>query len=374
MNDVATVLPEPRIDFDREHAEDLARGLPSLVLDRQRVIHSAAFRRLQYKTQVFLSLEGDHFRTRLTHTLEVAHLARCIAATHHLDEQLAEVVALAHDLGHPPFGHAGERALDECMAGCGGFNHNAHSLRVVEYLEHPYPQFRGLNLTRVVRECLAKHETRYDAAGTHPLNDGTPAPLEGQAAALADRLAYTLHDLQDGLFAGLLSPEDLRPLRVWQDACWPAACPENVTPASWLGLVRSAVDSVQSYLLARVQKRCENVRRREGETVHSRDPIPLAHVSTVPPNLLCLSADADAALAELEALLLERVYRNAKIAEADRDAARVVRELFHAYVADPSRLPPRFARRVDQQGAPRVAADYIAGMTDRFALAEHAKL
>jgi dGTPase len=177
-----------------------------LVVDRQRVVHSAAFRRLQHKTQVFVAPDTDHFRTRLTHTLEVAHLARCMAERLGLVPDLAEVVALAHDLGHPPFGHAGERALRACLRDHGGFEHNQHTLRIVEELEHPYPEFRGLNLTHAVRECLAKHATPYDQPGEHPLRDGRPPPPEGLVVDLADRLTYALHDLQDGLYAGLVNP------------------------------------------------------------------------------------------------------------------------------------------------------------------------
>ncbi|NUQ49753.1 MAG: dNTP triphosphohydrolase, partial [Phycisphaerae bacterium] len=204
--------------FSREHPEPLAETLSPLELDRHRIVNAAAFRRLQYKTQVFVAPEEDHFRTRMTHTLEVAHLARLLAAALRLDFGLAEVVALAHDLGHPPFGHAGERALADCMAAHGGYEHNRHALRVVEHLEHPYPDFPGLNLTRVVRECLAKHTTRYDLPGPHPLQDGRPPPPEGQVAALADRLAYALHDLQDGVYAGVIEPAALDELAIWRRA------------------------------------------------------------------------------------------------------------------------------------------------------------
>ncbi len=234
--------------FSREHEDPLAGFLPPLVLDRQRVVHSSAFRRLQYKTQVFLTAE-DHFRTRLTHTLEVAHLARILAAALGLDAELAEVVALAHDLGHPPFGHAGERALDELLRAQGGFEHNSHALRVVEYLEHPYPHFRGLNLTLVVRQCLAKHSTRFDRPGAHPLQDGRPPPPEGQVAALADRLAYALHDLQDGLYAGLIEPASLRDLSLWVEAYRGPASPD---PHELRRHLRPTIDRMQRLVVADV--------------------------------------------------------------------------------------------------------------------------
>lgn len=337
------------------HAELFLNGLEgdaarrgALVLDRQRIVQSAAFRRLQHKTQVFLSLASDHFRTRLTHTLEVAHLARWMAEVLGLDAGLAEVVALAHDLGHPPFGHAGEAALNRCLAELGGFEHNRHSLRVVEQLEHPYPEFRGLNLTRVVRECLAKHSTRYDRPGAHELHDGRPPPPEGAIAALADRMAYALHDTQDALYAGLLTPEELETVPLWAEA-WRAGAAAG---GHWLGRVRPTVDRMQNALVADLRRAA-----RAGGDAQSNGP--------------ALSAEGESQLAALGDLLHVRVYRHPELVRMDRKARRVVLRLFAAYVAAPERMPERFAARVAQQGAARVAADYIAGMTDRYCLRMH---
>jgi len=337
------VTPAPA--YQRDHPDPVT-DLPPLVLDRQRVVHAAAFRRLQHKTQVFVALEADHFRTRLTHTLEVAHLARVLAEALGRSAGLAEVVALAHDLGHPPFGHAGERALDECLRDHGGFEHNAHTLRVVEYLEHPYPDFRGLNLTRVVRECLAKHSTRYDRPGVHPLRDGSPPPPEGVVVDLADRLTYGLHDLQDGLYAGLLQPRDLAAVALWRRA-YDGAVPGG---ESWRGRLRPAIDRMQQLLVADV---C------------------IASSAGDEPRL---SPAMEQQLGELESLLLERVYRDERLVQMDERARRVVRETFDAFTSEPGRLPPRFARRVDRDGLHRVVADYIAGMTDRFCLQERERL
>jgi dGTPase len=239
------------LDLAREHADPLAEGQDPLTVDRQRVVHAAAFRRLQHKTQVFVAPESDHFRSRLTHTLEVAHLARGLADALHLDAALAEVVALAHDLGHPPFGHAGETALAACLADHGGFEHNQHTLRVVEWLEHPYPEFRGLNLTRAVRACLARHSTPYDRPGPHPLQDGRPAPPESAVVDLADRLTYALHDLQDGLYAGLVEPASLNALGLWQATY---AGPALDAPDAWHGHLRPAVDRMQRRVLAPVAR------------------------------------------------------------------------------------------------------------------------
>lgn len=331
-------------DWSRDHADPLADALPPLALDRQRIVRSAAFRRLQYKTQVFVAVEEDHFRTRLTHTLEVAHLARLIADRLHLRNDLAEVVALAHDLGHPPFGHAGEQALNDAMVGQGGFEHNIHALRVVDYLEHPYPGFRGLNLTRIVRGCLAKHSTRFDAPATHPLQDGRPAPLEGQAAALADRFTYGLHDLADGLYAGLIDLDALRRVDLWNRNYDGSPVPQ---PGELRRHLRPALDRIQSALL-------------EGIALRSA--------------LLVVDETVDAEFAAIESLLLHSLYRHEKLARMDARARRIIAAVWEAFVADPSQLPPRYVRRVDQEGVKRVVADYVAGMTDRFCLREHRRM
>ncbi len=334
------------LDLQRQHAEPIS-PLSPIALDRQRIVQSAAFRRLQYKTQVFVTGESDHYRSRLTHTLEVANLARVLAARLKLDVELAEVVALGHDLGHPPFGHAGERALDECMAGHGGFEHNAHALRVVEYLEHPYPDFRGLNLTRLVRECLAKHTTQFDQPGQHALQDGKPPPPEGRIAAMADRLAYALHDLQDGLYAGLIEIHQLSNLALWNRAGGAAL---NDIGAEWRGRLRPVIERLQELLVA-------DVAARHAET-----------------GWIDVSPLLDAELQGLDQLLLARVYRHHRLVRMDSKAARVLKAVFAAYVAEPALMPARFAERVKSQGPERVAADYIAGMTDRYCLREHARL
>jgi dGTPase len=334
--------------FARTHADPLADGLPPLMVDRQRIVHSASFRRLEHKTQVFVALEGDHYRTRLTHTLEVAHLARLLAASLGLNADLAEAAALAHDLGHPPFGHAGERALSDAAVAAGlpeGFEHNAHSLRVVEELEHPYPMFHGLNLTREVRECLAKHSTGFDNPAPHELHDGRAAPPEGRIAALADRLAYGLHDLQDGLYAGLIDPTDLSDLAFWREAY--EGPPPGESPR-WRSHLRPTVDRIQRRLL-------EDVSR--GGTAR-----------------IGLSPASDARLVELERFLLKAVYRHHRLVRMDAKARRILTAVFEAYVAEPRLMPRRYSERVAAQGAARVAVDYVAGMTDRFCLEEHARL
>lgn len=334
-------------DVTREHPDPWAAGRPPWVVDRQRTIHAAAFRRLQHKTQVFVAPQSDHFRTRLTHTLEVAHLARVLAAALHLNADLAEVVALAHDLGHPPFGHAGERALAACLRAHGGFEHNRHTLRIVEWLEHPYPEFRGLNLTGAVRACLAKHHTPYDRPGDHPLQDGQPPPPEGTVVDLADRLAFALHDVQDGLYAGLLTIEALQSLPLWR---WAYQGP--VEADAWHGHLRPAIDRLQ-------QRVVEDVARTSAA---AGDP---------PPRL---SSELAAQLDELEQFLHQHVYRSACLVQADAQACQILSAVFETYLAHPDELPPRFRQRVATQGLHQVIADYVAGMTDRFCLEEHARL
>lgn len=336
------------VDCSRAYPDPLADMLPPLVLDRQRIVHSAAFRRLQHKTQVFVAPESDHFRSRLTHTLEVSHLARCLARLLGFNEELAEVVALAHDLGHPPFGHAGERALAECLRQHGGFEHNRHTLRIVEELEHPYPEFPGLNLTRVVRECLAKHHTPYDQPGGHLLQDGRPPPPEGRIVDLADRLTYALHDLQDGLYAGLLTPADLHAVELWRKAYTGPSGP----PDEWRRHLRPTVDRMEARLLADLRDQAS------------------AEPHTAPR----LSDALDAELRQLEETLLTRVYRSPTLRAADEHARRILAALFDSLVEHPEHLPERFRRRLVTQGVQRVVADFVAGMTDRFCLEFHARL
>jgi len=345
----------PPPDFSREHPDPHAEGYPPLAVDRQRVIHSAAFRRLQYKTQVFVARGGDHFRSRLTHTLEVASLARTIAQTLGLNADLAEVVALAHDLGHPPFGHAGERALHKCMKKHGSrFEHNEHTLRVLTVLEHPYPEFRGLNLTAAVRACLRTHTTPHD----HPETARHEAPpLEGQAVAQADQLAYAIHDLQDGLHAGLLDPGRLMDVELWR-ACY--AGPTPPTRDDCLRWLRPTVERMVTLLIDDLKASSEQ--RRTGSAAGG------AH------SLVELSPAGQQRLDELTELLYAQVYKDREVVRLDDKAMRIVQEVFEAYVDKPHLMPDRFAERVPRDGKARVVADYVAGMTDRFCLTEHARL
>lgn len=333
--------------FQRDHRDPHADPARPLEVDRQRVVHSAAFRRLQHKTQVFVAPQSDHFRSRLTHTLEVAHLSRVIAARLGLNAELCEVAALAHDLGHPPFGHAGERALDVCLRAHGGFEHNQHTLRVVETLEHPYPEFRGLNLTRAVRACIASHQTPYDRPGAPPQLSAAPPLPESLAVDLADRIAYALHDIQDGLYAGLLRLDHLKGVALWEAAYdGPAGDPD-----AWRGRLRPAIDRMQRRLI---------------------DDI--ARASQPASAIVRLSDEQEANIDALDACLRANVYHSALLRHSDEHARLILTSLFEALSERTELLPRRFRERLGQQPAERVVADYLAGMTDRYCMDEYERV
>jgi dGTPase len=373
----------------RIHAEpdDLLRS--PFQRDRDRIVHSNAFRRLKQKTQVFISHEGDHFRTRLTHSLEVSQIARSIARPLGLDEDLAEALALAHDLGHPPFGHAGERALDEAMSAYDGFDHNAQSLRVVTELERRYALFDGLNLTWETHEGLVKHNgplldpagrpIGVYAGGTLPFAIRTfqesqnlalhlHAGLEAQAAALADDIAYDCHDIEDGLRAGLIEIADLE-------------CEQLTAPiltsirAEFPGLERPRVihELVRRTITAMIQDVLGEAQRRLAE----RNIRTVEDVRGAGRALIGFSAGLARDELALKQFLTERVYRNDAVLRPVRLAEALVADLFEAFFTDPTRMPEEWGENLDTTDGFRVArrvADYIAGMTDRYAVSEHQRL
>jgi len=349
----------------REHAESFPKNIDPFAIDRQRVLHSAAFRRLEYKTQVFVIGEHDHFRTRLTHTLEVASIARRLCTALQVNVAVGELIALMHDVGHPPFGHSGETILAELMADHNGFEHNAQSLRVIEYLEHPYPAFRGLNATYEVRESLAKHCTLYDKPGRHPLADGTRAPIEGQVANLADRLAYDCHDLEDAIGAALISESDLAEVDLWAEAI---QAPRQQYPDLSLAAIRRLIlDSLESAMLNDIVT--ESRRRLADAKVTTIDDVRQSGS-----DLIAFSPTMANRVAQLENFLVHRVYQHRKLIRMDNKAELFIRRLFEAYLAEPGLLPARFSERITDQGKHRVICDYIAGMTDRFAQDEYKRL
>jgi dGTPase len=358
--------------------------------DRDRIVHATAFRRLTYKTQVFVYHEGDHYRTRLTHTLEVAQIARALARMLTLDEDLAEALALAHDLGHPPFGHAGERALDRALAHWGGFDHNAQSLAIVTRLERKYAAFDGLNLTFETLEGLVKHNgpllvgeggTDADRAAPHAcllgavaeagladrLHLAAEAPLEAQAAAIADDIAYNNHDIDDGLRAGLLTLEELA------DVPLAGRFVTEVADAAGRDRSRLIYEVNRRMITAMVADAVTETRRRLGET----RPASLADVRAAGRPLVAFSETMQREIAGLSAFLFERVYRHTRVVAVMAEAERVVADLVACYLADPGTLPPprdEVARALDAAGRAALVADFVSGMTDRFAIAEHRRL
>ena len=355
--------------------------------DRDRIIHSASFRRLKHKTQVFVYHEGDHFRTRLTHSLEVAQIARSICRHMHLNEDLAEALALAHDLGHPPFGHAGEHVLNDAMASFGGFDHNAQAMRLVTRLEHRYASFKGLNLSWDTLEGLAKHNGPLldvpmasdadraklpfgisDYVAEHDLELHTYPSAEAQIAALADDIAYSAHDLDDGLRAGLFDVSELSNMPIisnlLDEVQW--TYPGAPKPVMIHELVRRLINRLVNDLQVESQKRLVQL------DPQSPDDIRLAKGAVI-----AFSPDTAAAVKALKSFLYQRMYRHHLVNRMTSKSKRVVRDLFDLFVAEPECLPSEWFDAAGEPGTTetaRVVADFIAGMTDRFAFREHAKL
>ena len=335
--------------------------------DRERIIHSTSFRRLEYKTQVFVNHEGDHYRTRLTHTIEVAQIARAIARALKLNEDLTEGIALAHDLGHTPFGHSGEAALNRLMKNHNGFEHNRQSLRVVEHLERRYPDFPGLNLTFELREGILKHETIYDnpayPAELFPSEKGT---LECQAVNIADEITYSCHDVDDGLNAGLLKVEDLLELELWKKL-------HNILRKRYPDILKTSLYRYQMVRLL-VNEMVTDAVGASIKAIEKYKPANPDEVRKLPVNLVCRSEEALDLESGLKQFLYENMYRHYRLIRMAEKAERIITTLFEAYIGNPDQLPPGFKNRVTEEGAHIVIADYIAGMTDRFAGQEFKKL
>ncbi|MDI7275274.1 MAG: deoxyguanosinetriphosphate triphosphohydrolase [Anaerolineae bacterium] len=332
--------------------------------DRERIIHTTAFRRLEYKTQVFVNYEGDHYRTRLTHTLETAQIARSVARALMLNEDLTEAVALAHDLGHTPFGHAGEIALHAVMEGHGGFNHNSQSLRLVEHLEQRYPAFPGLNLTWEVREGIIKHTTEYDASEAEGYEPALRATLEAQVVNAADEIAFNAHDVDDGLRSGLIEPAELAQVGIWAEVCARAGIsPDARDEMGWRCAVRELINAEVSDLV-------ENSGR--ALQAHGIDTPEAARRH--PRSLVVFSPGMDQMNSELRAFLQTSLYRHYRVVRMAVKAQRLLTELFDTYVQEPSQLPDPIQARLRECEPYRVVCDYVAGMTDRFALEEYRRL
>ena len=357
----------------RRHAEPAVRLRNAFQRDRDRIVHSTAFRRLVYKTQVFINHEGDLFRTRLTHSLEVAQLGRSIARGLALDEDLVEAIALAHDLGHTPFGHAGQDALHDCMAGHGGFEHNLQSLRVVDQLEARYPDFDGLNLSFETREGILKHCSRRDAIALDAAEpggvarrflEGTQPSLEAQLTDLADSIAYNAHDIDDGVRSGLLRFEQLLELRAVRQH-HDQALAEHPKLADQPGR-RLLFETIRRMLSAQVHDVIDSTAAALA-VARPADADAARQMS----RLLRFSEPVQADSTALKRLLFAALYRHPQVMRTTDVARQVVRELFAAYVAAPAEMPADHAAMSDRH---RAVADYVAGMTDRFAAREHRRL
>ena len=350
----------------RTHREEPPEWRTQYQRDRDRVIHSRAFRRLEYKTQVFLNGTGDHLRTRLTHTMEVAAISRNIARALRLNEDLAETIALAHDLGHSPFGHNGEAALNRLMKNRGGFEHNRQSLRIVEELEQKYPEFSGLNLTWEVREGLVKHYTTYD----HPRRrEGFQAKcpsLEAQVANVADEIAYYSHDLDDGLEAGLLAePKLCRNAAVWGEAARTVQKKHGLLPDECRRyfIIRCIIDSQVKDVVATTEQRIADT------GVHSADA-----VRSLPKPLVQYSPARRKRNLELREYLYKNLYFNPVVREPNVRAVQMLEELFHFYLQHPNEIGQGSQKRLRKDGLHRAVCDYISGMTDRYVILAHQRL
>jgi dGTPase len=334
--------------------------------DRDRIIHSAAFRRLEYKTQVFVNHEGDYYRTRLTHTLEVSQIARTIAAALRLNVDLVEAIALAHDLGHTPFGHSGEEALNELMVNYGGFNHNLQGLRVVDILEERYPDFPGLNLTWEVREGIIKHSSAFDEkAKVKELAPDEEPTLEAQIVDIADEIAYDNHDLDDGLTSGLLKKTDLEKLPLWNNIYREISQKyAKIDPdrGKYL-IIRSLIDIQVTDLIQEAEKRINKLELSSYLEIKKRNK-----------KIISFSEQMLKLREPLRELLLEKLYHHYRVMRMANKAKRFIQELFKVYIDKPEQLPPQIQKRISIDGTRRMVCDYIAGMTDRYALDEYKKL
>jgi len=351
----------------RRFREPAPRGRSEYQRDRDRIIHSTAFRRLEYKTQVFVNHEGDLFRTRLTHSLEVAQIGRSVARHLRLDEDLTEAITLAHDLGHTPFGHAGQDALNACMKPHGGFEHNLQSLRVVDLLEQRYGAFDGLNLTFETREGILKHCSLKNARtlgdiGERFIKRRRPG-LEAQIANLADEIAYNNHDIDDGLRSGLLDMEQLSTVAIFRRH--QRAVLREFPKIEGRRLVHETVRRMIDTLVT-------DLNRQSAANIRDLAPESIADIRCAPPMIRFSDRIRDEQ-AELKRFLYANLYRHYRVSRMSSKARRVISDLFQAFMTEPGLLPPEFQVRA-QVDAPRAIADYIAGMTDRYAIVEHRRL
>ena len=332
--------------------------------DKDRIIYSTAFRRLEYKTQVFVNHEGDYYRTRLTHTLEVAQISRSIARALRLNEDLVEAMALAHDLGHTPFGHAGEDALSELMKDHGGFDHNTHGLRVVDLLEKKYPNFPGLNLTHEVRRGIMRHSTPFDKKRAEDVDIKGPWLLETQVVDISDEIAYDNHDLDDGLKSGLLEDEDLKGVPIWDEAVSKveSSYPDLKEEIKIAQVVRYLINSQVSNLIENTLKNIEKMKI-----------LKISDLDNLEKKIVGFSEDMNEKRRVLKNVLMEKLYKHYRVIRMTRKASRFIQKLFNVYTENSGQLPPQAIEKIEERGTHRVICDYIAGMTDRYLLDQYKK-
>lgn len=331
--------------------------------DRDRVIHSSSFRRLEYKTQVFVNHEGDNYRTRLTHTLEAAQIGRTVARALGLNEELTECLVLGHDLGHTPFGHSGEKVMHELMRDHGGFEHNHQTLRILEVLEVRYPDFPGLNLTWEVREGMIKHQPDSDAHAPADYAPGEAPTLEAQLVDFVDEIAYNNHDVDDALTSGLFGVEEIRAVSLFREAHDAVAGSDADGRMVRHQVVRRIINRCAKDLL---ETTLANLREARVQSVDD--------VRRAGRRLVAYSPEMAARVRELKDFLFKNMYRHYRVVRMGDKAGRILRDLFVTFTGEPAQLPPHYQERVGEDGLHRVVCDYIAGMTDRFALDEHRKL
>ncbi len=348
----------------RAYAEEEPAYRTRFQRDRERILHTTAFRRLEYKTQVFVNSEGDYYRTRLTHTLEVAQFGRSIARALGVNQDLVEAICLSHDLGHPPFGHSGEYVLDALMQGHGGFEHNKQSLRIVTKLEKRYPFYDGLNLSWEVLEGIVKHENAAKKKNAAKFNPELRATIEAQIADLADELAYTTSDLDDGLRSGVLQAEQIDGVILWDRVLNELGLSsQRLTELDRHRVIRKLVGIVVSDVINTTASRIAE----SGATS-------ALELQELPYNVIGLSEEIRTAHRELKRFLYQNMYRHWRVVRMQKKAEKFLSELFHAFVSEPSQLPPSAQAHIAKRGLERTVCDYLAGMTDRYALQEHAKM
>ncbi len=365
--EIQTLAPyahKSRFSKGRQYPEPEHEYRTAFQRDRDRILHTTAFRRLEYKTQVFITYEGDYYRTRLTHTLEVAQIGRTVARALGANEVLTEAIILAHDLGHPPFGHSGEAVLHRLMKDHGGFEHNRQSFRIVTELERRYPDFHGLNLTWETLEGIVKHETEYDIADAREFDPHLRAHLEAQIANVADELAYTAHDLDDGLRSGMITPRMLRGIEIWEilreHLNWHD---EHLDELTRHRLVRRLIGLEVTDLVHTTDQRLRESGVRSVE-----------ELQRLPYNVVSHSEAMRRRNRELKDFLYKFLYNHPRVVRMAQKAERIITDLFMAYTRRPDILPRHIQARIEEYGLQRAVCDYIAGMTDRFAIEEHRKL